>query len=64
MVVDYHPSSLNKNPESASVHDMEKEDGTTDGPCPFVVYSLIGEEFSTKNMKTIKAIALKHLTSE
>jgi len=32
VVVDYHPSSSNKNPESTSVHDMEEEDGTTEGP--------------------------------
>jgi hypothetical protein len=64
VVVDYHPSSSNKNPESTSVHDMEEEDGTTEGPCPFIVHGLTGEEFSTKTMKTIKAIALQHLTSE
>ena len=43
MVVDYYPSSSNKNPESTSVHDME-EDGTTEGPCPFIVHGLTGEE--------------------
>ncbi|KIM76656.1 hypothetical protein PILCRDRAFT_12543 [Piloderma croceum F 1598] len=43
---------------------MEEEDGTTEGPCPFVVRGLTGEEFSTKTIKTIKAIALQHLTSE
>jgi hypothetical protein len=43
---------------------MEEEDGTTEGPCPFIVHGLIGEEFSTKTIKTIKAIALQHLTSE
>ena len=64
VVVDYHPSSSNKNPEATSVHDMEDEDGTTEGPCPFIVHGLTGEEFSTKTMKTIKAIALRHLTSE
>ena len=53
VVVDYHPSSSNKNPESTSVHDME-EDGTTEGPCPFIVHGLTGEEISTKTMKTIK----------
>ena len=58
LVVDNHPSSSNKNPESPSVHDMEEEDGTTEGPCPFTVYGLTDEEFSTKTMKTIKAIAL------
>src|SRR6202050_4399066 len=65
VVVDYHPSSsTNKNPESTSVHDMEEEDGTTEGPCPFTVHGLTGEEFSTKTIKTIKAVALRHLTSE
>jgi hypothetical protein len=63
VVVDYHPSSSNKNPESTSVHDME-EDGTTEGPCPFIVHGLTGEEISTKTMKTIKTIALLHLTSD
>jgi len=51
VVVDYHPSSSNKNPESTSVHDME-EDGTTRSchysPC------ITGEEFSTKTMKPSK----------
>src|ERR1700728_2881210 len=64
VVVDYHPSSSNKIPESTSVHDMQEEDGTTEGSCPFIVHGLTGEEFSTKTMKTIKAIALRHLTSE
>ena len=58
VVVDYHSSSANKNSESTSVHDMEEEDGTTKGPCPFIVHGLTGEEFSTKTIKTIKAIAL------
>jgi hypothetical protein len=43
---------------------MEEEDGTTEGPCPFIVHGLTGGEFSTKTMKTIKAIALRHLTRE
>src|SRR6202790_1635234 len=43
---------------------MDEEDGTSEGPCPFIVHGLTGEEFSTKTMKTIKAIALQHLTSE
>ena len=62
--VDYHPSSSNKNPESTSVRDMEEEDGTTEGFCPFIVHSLTSQEFSTKTIKTIKAIAFRHLTSE
>ena len=64
VVVDYYTSSLNKNPESTSIHDMEEEDGTTKGPCPFIVHGITDEELSVKTMKTIKAIALGHLMSE
>ena len=64
VVVDYYPSSSNKNPESTSVNDMDEEEGTSEGPCSFVVHGLTGEEFSTKPMKTIKTLALQHLTSE
>jgi len=28
---------------------MEEEDGTTEGPCPFIVHGLTGEEFFNKN---------------
>jgi hypothetical protein len=64
VVVDYRPSTSNKNPEATSVHDMEDEDGAEDGQCPFVVHGITGEEYSTKSIKAIKAIALEHLTSE
>ena len=40
---------------------MEEEEGTETGMCPFVVHGLTGEEYSTKSIKAIKAIALKHL---
>jgi hypothetical protein len=26
------------------VHDMEDEDGTTEGPCPFIVHGFTGDE--------------------
>jgi hypothetical protein len=37
VVVDYHSSSSVKNPESTIVHDMEVEDGTTEGPSAFIM---------------------------
>src|ERR1700730_17402180 len=46
VVVDYHQMTSNKNPESTSLHDMDEEDGTEEGPCPFVVHGITGEEFS------------------
>jgi len=63
VVVDYHQSFTNKDPESTAVHDNECEEGTETGQCPFVVHGLTGEEYSNKSLKTLKAIALKHLTS-
>jgi len=62
VVIDYKESIFNKDPESTAVNDMEDETGTEDGPCPFVVHGLTGEEYSTKGLKALKAIALKHLT--
>jgi len=64
VVVDYYPSSSNKNPESTSVMIWMRKMVHQKVPCPFIVHGLTGEEFSTKTMKTIKAIALQHLTSE
>ena len=61
VVVDYKQSFSNRNPESTATHDMEEEEGTRTGMCPFVVHGLTGEEYSTKSIKAIKAIALKHL---
>ena len=61
--VDYYQSFSNKNSESTAVHDNEEEDGTESGQCPFVVHGLTGDEYSSKSIKAIKAIALKHLTS-
>jgi len=63
VVVDYRKSFSNKNPESTAVNDSEDEEGTDLGKCPFVVHGLTGEEYSTKSLKAMKAIALKHLTS-
>ncbi len=62
VVIDYKESTSNKDPESTAVNDMEDETGTENGPCPFVVHGLTGEEYSTKDLKALKAIALKHLT--
>jgi hypothetical protein len=58
VVVDYYTLSSNKDFESTSIHDMEEEDGMTEGPCPFIVHGITGEELLTKTIKTIKAIAL------
>jgi hypothetical protein len=64
VVVDYRHSFTNKNPEATAVHDNNDDDGTESGKCPFVVHGLTGEEYSTKSLKAIKAIALRHLKND
>ena len=62
VLVDYCSSTSNKNPEATAVNDMEEEAGTETGKCPFIVHGLTGEEYTTKSLKALKAIALKHIT--
>ena len=62
VVVDYHLSYENKDPQATAIHDLEGEEGIEKGACPFVVHGLTGEEYTTKNIKALKAIALDHLT--
>ena len=61
VVVNYRQSMTNKIPEATSVHDMELENGTTEGMCPFTVHTLTSDEYNTINLDTLKAIAAKHL---
>ena len=44
-----------------SKFDMEIEEGTTEGPCPFTVHGLTGEEYSTLSITGLKVRALEHL---
>ena len=41
---------------------MEEEAGAETGKCPFIVHGLTGKEYSTKGLKALKTIALKHIT--
>ena len=50
-----------RDPETVAQHDNDIEDGTSTGTCPFVVYSLTGEQLITKNLKTLIAIAMDHM---
>jgi hypothetical protein len=43
---------------------MEDEAGTVSGECPFVVHGLTGEQYSTKTLKSLKAIAMEHLMKD
>jgi hypothetical protein len=64
VIVEYLSSIHNKALEATSVHDNEEEAGTTSGPCPFAVHGITGEEYSTKTLKALKAIAIGHLMKD
>lgn len=51
VVIDYHQSSGEKDPEAMAAHDNEHEDGSSSGDCPFVVHGLTGDEMETKSLK-------------
>ena len=50
-------------PLTTSVHGNDIFEGTSEGPCPFMVHGLTGEQFSNMNKTQVKAAALKHLKS-
>ena len=54
----------NKLATAMSVHDVELEAGTEDGPCAFTVHGLTGDEFTKLSMNALKARALRHLETQ
>jgi hypothetical protein len=60
--VDYRELHTNKEPEATAVNDMNDEEGTEQGMCPFVVHGLTGDEYTKLSTQALKTIALKHLT--
>jgi hypothetical protein len=61
--IEYKPMTHNKTPEGTSVHDMEVEDGTEDGDCPFTVHGLTGHQLEIMTTNAVKVKALQHLNS-
>ena len=53
VIIDYQKTNItkgNKIPSAMSKHDMENEEGTEDGPCPFTVHGLTGPEHQEKDL--------------
>ncbi|KAH7917725.1 hypothetical protein BV22DRAFT_1108516 [Leucogyrophana mollusca] len=61
VVVDYRRSDTNREPESTSVHETDIDNGTAEGPCPFIVHGITGQDYSNLPLRTLKALALQHL---
>jgi hypothetical protein len=68
VVVDYRGTDINENVSrpagTLGVHEDATEQGTKEGRCSFAVHGLTGTEYETATMKTIKAVALQHLTQK
>jgi len=64
VVVTYRRADGNKEPEATSAFDHEEEDGVEDGPCPFVVNCVTGEQLRTLSLKATIAKAVKHLRDD
>ena len=64
VVVTYRRADGNKEPEATSAFDNEEEDGVEDGPCPFVVNCVTGEQLGTLSLEAMIAKAVKHLRDD
>ncbi|TFK52745.1 hypothetical protein OE88DRAFT_1594521, partial [Heliocybe sulcata] len=62
VVMGYHPQHGSKENLGMSLHHNDEE-GTESGPCPLTVHGVTGSQLTTKSIKALKAIAMKHLTS-
>ena len=61
VTVQYSHRTSNKTPEGMSMHDLEDEEGTENGACPFTVHGIVGQDLETLTTNAIKAKALQHL---
>ncbi|KAF8573727.1 hypothetical protein K439DRAFT_1649939 [Ramaria rubella] len=64
VTIEYHEPHFNKHAQSTSIHDLEVEEGTPEGDCPFMVHGLTGDELPIHDSKNLIAIAMEHLQNE
>ncbi|KZT09971.1 uncharacterized protein LAESUDRAFT_627253, partial [Laetiporus sulphureus 93-53] len=61
VIVDYHDGYMNKAPEATAVNDLEMNEGTIDGPCPFTIHGLTRDVYVNlldDNYQLIRAKAI------
>lgn len=56
-------SNTNVEPSATSLHDLQDEEGTTEGPCLFTVHGLVAEDLEGMSIAARKVAALAHLHS-
>jgi hypothetical protein len=62
--VEYKKMDSNKTAEGVSLFDLDEEDGTEEGDCPFTVHGLTGGDMETMSTNALKAKALRHLNGQ
>ncbi|KAH9840715.1 uncharacterized protein C8Q71DRAFT_701927 [Rhodofomes roseus] len=64
VIVDYHPGDGGKDEEAKAANDTDDNEGTTEGPCPFVVHGLVGEQLSEMSTNALCAYALQYFKNK
>jgi hypothetical protein len=62
--IEYKQMDSNKLAEGISLFDLDEEDGTEEGECPFTVHGITGCDMETMSTNALKAKALKHLNEQ
>ncbi|KAH9831729.1 uncharacterized protein C8Q71DRAFT_798816 [Rhodofomes roseus] len=57
VIVDYHPGDGGKDEEAKAANDTDDNEGTTEGPCPFVVHGLM-------STNALRAYALQYFKNK
>ncbi|KAF4593532.1 hypothetical protein EYR40_008318 [Pleurotus pulmonarius] len=60
VTIQYKPSVSAKTSGTPAVNDMEEEDGTEDGPCPFIMHGLTGSQMQDISNNALKTLALQY----
>ncbi len=62
---DYEQTETNSDPLTSAVNDdVDEEEGTESGPCPFRVHGLTSDKFADYSPKQVRAEALAHLKKQ
>ncbi|KAF4582627.1 hypothetical protein EYR40_002550 [Pleurotus pulmonarius] len=62
VTIQYKVTESAKASGTPAVNDMEEEDGTEEGPCPFVMHGLTGAQMEEMSNNALKTLALQYFS--
>ncbi|KDQ25055.1 hypothetical protein PLEOSDRAFT_1078941 [Pleurotus ostreatus PC15] len=62
VTIQYKSTTSAKVSGTPAVNDMEEEDGTEEGPCPFVIHGLTGAQMEEMSSNALKTLALQYFS--